>query len=147
MIASQHAVSQAPPDSLLRCLVGEWRGAGTSFGKPVADTASFYTVLRSRFIFMRLSALKGDDFLAEGYLWYNASKNVIEFYEFNDGAWPVRMLSGEASGNKIILEEKLPDRHIRLTITIERDSFDLEEARIDNGKTAVFVKETFTRMR
>ena len=134
-------------DSLLVCLVGEWKGKGTSFGTAVEDKASFDTVMRSRFVFMKLSAIKGDDFIAEGYLWYNPVKKLIEFYEFNDGAWPVRILTGKAKGNRIILEENTEGRHIRLTFTITKDSFDLEEASIKEGKAGVFVSETFTRIK
>lgn len=133
-------------DSLLLCLVGQWQGKGTSFGNAVEDKISFDTTIRAKFLFMKLSAIKGDDFVAEGYLWYNPGKARIEFYEFNDGAWPVRILTGKAEGNKISLEENIDGRHIRITFLISKDSFELTETRISNGKENVFVKETFRRV-
>lgn len=133
-------------DSLLLCLVGQWQGKGTSFGKAVEDQISFDTTIKAKFLFMKLSALKGDDFIAEGYMWYNPAKASIEFYEFNDGAWPVRILTGRAEGNRITLEENTDGRHIRITFLISKDSFELTEARLNNGKENVFVKETFLRV-
>jgi hypothetical protein len=133
-------------DSLLLCLVGHWQGKGTSFGNAVEDKISFDTTIKAKFLFMKLSALKGDDFVAEGYLWYNPNKACIEFYEFNDGAWPVRILSGKAQENNITLEENIDGRHIRITFLISKDSFVLTETRISNGKESVFVNETFRRV-
>jgi hypothetical protein len=138
---------RSKPDSLLLGLAGVWQGKGTSFGIEVEDKASFDTVIKSGFLFMKLFSVKGDDFVAEGYLWYNPENEVIEFYEFNNGAWPVRMLKGNAEANKIALEENTDSRHIRITFVINKDSFDLEEAKLEDGKAEVFVKEKFSRVR
>ena len=134
-------------DSLLHCLIGKWNGKGTSFGTAVEDRISFDTTIRSRFLYMKLSALTGDDFEAEGYLWYNPAKDSVEFYEFNTGRWPVRILRGKAEANMITLEEHIDARHIRITFHIMKDSFKLEEARIIGGQKEVFVNEIFTRTR
>ncbi|MCE3282271.1 MAG: hypothetical protein K0Q66_1008 [Chitinophagaceae bacterium] len=132
-------------DSLLHLLVGKWEGKGVSFGKAVEDLASFDTTIGSRFIFMKLTAVKGDNFRAEGYVWFNPVSGKVEFYEFNSGVWPVRILSGYIQGEQIILEEKTADRFIRIVFSVRKDNFYLEEAKMSGNKKEIFVSENFRR--
>ena len=145
--ANAQKLQRTHADSLLHSLIGHWQGKGTSFGIAVEDKISFDTTIRGRFLFMKLAAITGDEFIAEGYLWYNPDKQQVEFYEFNDGAWPVRILTGKAEGNKILLEEKIANRHIRISFLISQESFVLTEAKIIDGKEEIFVNETFARIK
>jgi hypothetical protein len=131
---------------LFKKFVGFWLGEGKAGGKSVRDELEWKWALDNRFLYMHLRSIKGDTLRADGYLWYNEAQDRVEFYEFNNGAWPVRLMIGHIIRNKIVLEEKTEDRHIQISLEFETDSLlKLTEANMKSGVLEPFVEETFKR--
>lgn len=145
--ASHILFGQADQKNFLNHFAGKWKGEGKSMGKWVKDELVFTPTLDNKFLLMKLRALDGDSFAAEGYLRYNEQTNQFEFYEFSNGQWPVRILKGKVVDSSLVLEEKTGNRHIRITMTVkDKKTFTLEEAHVKETGLAPFVQETFTKI-
>ena len=131
-------------------LVGRWTGTGTGNDGPARDSVVWEWTLNDRFLRMNYVA-HSDPFRAEGYLWDNSAQSRIEFYEFNNGEWPVRMLTGELTdeGKQLRLEEHPPGRDVSLIIRLNGASnWDFQEAHLlkdhrpgDSIAQVAFVRE------
>lgn len=125
---------------------GYWLGEGEAGGKKVRDEMQYEWTLDHRFLHMKIRSLEGDTFRAEGYFWYNRTQNRFEFYEFNNGRWPVRIMKGSLNKEKLILEERTNDRHIRIILEWVNDGvLKLTEGYVKGQKFEPFVQETFQR--
>lgn len=115
------------PDSLLNLLIGKWKGKGSSNGIDIADTVEFKKVLDGKFIYMQIGSTIGDNFKAEGYLYYDAVKREIEFYEFSN-VTDVRQFVGKALEQKIVLTEIPESKKMNLDFIFHPDgSFAIKE--------------------
>ena len=129
-------------------IAGKWSGKGTSSGMDIQDLLTLSWTLDKRFLKFHFGAREGDSFTAEGYFWYNPQKASCEFYEFNNGEWPIRILSGSLQGNTLTLREKTEDRHVQLTIGKNADgTLSLEEAFVQEKGLTPFVNEIFNRVK
>lgn len=138
----QAYIQNSTPDSLLNLLIGQWKGKGTSYGIEIADKVEFKYALDRKFIFMQISSNKGDNFKAEGYLFFNSGKNEIEFYEFSNISG-VRQFAGQIKNNTIVLNELPEATKMKLEFIFHPDgSFSIKEYKMRE----VYVMERFTRM-
>lgn len=137
---------QIEPSKFLDRFEGHWLGEGEAGGKKVRDELQYEWTLDHRFLRMNIHSVEGDTFRAEGYLWYDEAQHRFEFYEFNNGQWPVRIMRGSLTNEKLILEEHTKDRHIRISFEwVNGNVLKLTEGHIKGGRVAPFVQETFRR--
>ncbi len=128
--------------------VGAWRGTGIQDGKPIRDEMQFAWALNRRFLRFTYKALAGDGYLGEGYVWYNPSLKRYEWWEFNNGTWPVREHRGTRDADSLVMEEKASDRHLRLTFSFtDADTLRMEESHVVGQQIKPYVTVTFRRVR
>jgi hypothetical protein len=128
------------PKKFLNHFVGHWLGEGIARGQKVSDEMQCEWTLGERFLRVNIQQRGTDAFKAEGYFWYDEAQNRFEFYEFNNGEWPVRVMRGALTNEKLILEEHCENRDVRMMIEwIDGTSFRLTE------RGELFVDETFRR--
>ncbi len=101
--------------------IGNWEGTGLSQGRTIRDLMMVQWVLNRRFLRFTYAAMEGDSYTGEGYFWYNPQFDRYEWWEFNNGKWPVRHHVGFERQNQLVLEEHDGDRHMRLIFTFKDD--------------------------
>jgi hypothetical protein len=130
----------------LERFVGEWEGKGQSDNNDVQDLMQFQWVLNQRFLSFSYKALAGDNYEGEGYVWYNPSLSLYEWWEFNNGRWPVRKHQGQHNDNQLVLEEHTEDRDMRLTFTFaNNDTLDMTEGFLNGEQLDAYVAVKFRR--
>lgn len=130
----------------LERFVGEWEGEGESDGRKVRDAMRFEWALGNRFIRFTYKALDGDDYKGEGYVWYNPARERYEWWEFNNGKWPVRQHTGRRDKDLLKLEETSTDRKLRLTFRFTADdTLLMAESFVEGDKLKPYVNVTFHR--
>lgn len=133
-------------EKFLDRLAGNWTGEGTSEGREVRDEMSFEWTLDNKFLRLRYRALKGDEYKGEGYFRFDKERDRFEYYEFNNGKWPVRQGFGKLAGNSLVFSEQRADVNIRLIIElVSADSIKITEAYIREKSEDPFVTVTFRR--
>jgi hypothetical protein len=132
--------------TFLEQFVGEWEGDGTSEGQKVRDRMVVQPALSGRFFRFSYKALVGDGYEGEGYFWYNAKLRRYQWWEFNEGKWPVREHEGQRSGNQLILEEHTPERHMRLTFTfVDQNTLSMTEGFLTGDQFKPYAVVKFQR--
>lgn len=130
-------------EKFLDRLVGHWLGEGMSDDKEVRDEMQCKWTFARRFLRVNIRQVKGGAYKAVGYFRYDDAQNRVEFYEFSNRGWPVRIMRGAVTKEELRLEEHNGSRHIRIIIKwINGTKFRLTERHI-RGK--LFVDETFRR--
>ena len=140
------APAEAAAHAFLDRFAGRWMGEGTTRGKPIRDEMQFEWTLGRRFLRLRYRALAGDDFQAEGYVWYDPERSRYEFYEFNTGRAPVRVEVGQRTNDRLVFVERTERRHMQLTLElVDTDTLKLTEAEVFGKRVEPYVYLTFRR--
>ncbi|MDX1948539.1 MAG: hypothetical protein SFU86_24345 [Pirellulaceae bacterium] len=140
----------APPPAaereFLARFVGDWLGAGTSEGKPVKDVFRCQWSLGERFVRFSYQAEAGDKYVGEGYFWFNPRRERYEWWEFNNGHWPVRQHVGRREGDALLLEESAADRKLRLVFRFTPEgTLQMTEGFVEGERVKPYVTITFRR--
>jgi hypothetical protein len=107
----------------------------------------FQWALNRRFLRFTYKALAGDGYLGEGYVWYNPALRRYQWWEFNNGTWPVREHHGDRDADALILEEHTGARHLRLTFSFtDANTLRMDEAHLVGQQPKPYVTVTFRRV-
>jgi hypothetical protein len=127
-------------------LLGSWLGMGTSNGKAVVDRMTFKHVLDDKFLYFQYYALEGDTYKGEGYIFFDHKDQRFQWYEFNNGLWPIRIHSGSVIDRSLILEEHSFGRDMRLIFEfLDDNTVRMTEAYLRVDRAEVYVDEVFKR--
>ncbi len=144
--AQVDAVSKEAGTGELYRLVGRWVGEGTSDGEKVRDEMRCEWIHGNRFLKLHYRATDGDDYSGEGYLRYNPERKLYEYWEFNNGRWPVRQWTGNWVKDRFVFSEDRKDLRIQLTMEfVSADSIKMSENYVRGDKLELFVSLTFRR--
>jgi len=139
-------VQMNPELTFLERWVGEWEGTGTSDGKPVRDRMTIQWTLNHRFLRFTYIAQEGDRYKGEGYFWYNPQLKRYEWWEFNNGRWPVRQHIGDRTQDQLVLEENDGDRRMRLIFTFsDNNTLEMTEGFVEGDQAKPYVVMKFRR--
>jgi hypothetical protein len=147
--AKRPAETPAEANAFLDRFVGHWIGEGTANGSPIGDDLGCERVLDGTFLFMRDAAI-GGKFRAESYVGYSVESQRYELYTFNNNttlgsSLPVRHMTGQRDGDRLVLEEKPGPNALRYTYEfVDRDTFRLTKAFLGK-KGPAFVTVVFRR--
>jgi hypothetical protein len=127
-------------------LLGNWLGKGNFNGKTVIDRMIFNHVLDDQFLYFQYYALEGDTYKGEGYLFFAPKDQRFQWFEFNNGRWPIRIHSGFVIDQRLILEEHTFDRDMRLIFEfLDENTLHMTEAYLRADQAEVYVDEIFAR--
>jgi hypothetical protein len=130
----------------LNRLLGSWLGKGNSNTKVVIDKMTFKYVLDDNFLYFQYYALEGDNYKGEGYLFFDHKDQQFQWYEFNNGWWPIRIHSGYVIDKRLILEEHSFGRDMQLIFEfLDENTVHMTEAYLRADGAEVYVDEVFTR--
>lgn len=127
-------------------LLGSWLGTGTSNSKAVVDKMTFKYVLDDQFLYFQYYALEGDTYKGEGYLFFDHKEQRFQWYEFNNGRWPIRVHSGYANDQRLVLEEHSLGRDMQLIFEfLDENTLHMTEAYLRVDGADIYVNEVFRR--
>jgi hypothetical protein len=134
--------------SFLTRFVGIWEGDGISEGNPVRDRMAVNWALDQRFLRFTYQAISGDSYMGEGYFWHNSDQCRYEWWEFNNGGWPIRQHSGERRDEQLVLNERAKNRDMRLTFSFTgMDTLEMQEGYLRKGEVFnLYAKVTLHRL-
>jgi hypothetical protein len=133
-------------NSFLDRFVGNWLGEGYSNNKRIIDRMDLRYVLDNLFLRFQYEALEGDTYKGEGYIFFDKDTQQFQWYEFNNGWWPIRMHMGRQDNQSLILEEHSSGRDMRLIFEfLNENTMRMTEAHLRDGRAEVYVDEIFKR--
>lgn len=139
----------APAEStpFLDRTIGHWKGTGTSYGSKISDEMWVDKTLGDKWVHIHFVSTGLDKYVGEVYLRCDGPDGRYEFYEFNNGAWPLRLAYGKVVGNTLSVEEHAEGRDIRITFELpDKTTFKLTEATIAGKSVKPFVEEVFVKL-
>lgn len=129
----------------LQRLAGTWVGEGTSEGTEVRDEMTLAWTLGDRFLRLEYRS-PTDGYAGEGYVWFDTRQKRYEWWEFNNGYWPVRQHRGSREGSSLVLAEHVGERQTRLTLElVGDDTLEVKERLLRDGTWAPLATLTFRR--